>query len=87
MDRKYTAQEMRIVADRLEEFGCKGEVPAMLRQAADMMERDKKYEYAGKYSNGTVSLLHYECIDPLKSFVDEHHRIVRREVGEWEEVK
>lgn len=60
-------------------------------RAAEMMEREekreKKYEYAGKYSNGKVSLLHYEFIDPLKSFVDEHHRIVRRAVGEWEEVK
>lgn len=88
----YTAQEMRHAADTREAWGDKDEVNNMLRQAADMIEREerrkKKYEYSAKYGNGFVSELHSSTIGGTdyakesKGFVG----VVRREVGEWEEV-
>ena len=61
-----------------------------LRQAADGTEqeekREKKYEYAAMYEDGEVSGLHYVDIEPLKHGLHSNHRMVRREVGEWEEV-
>ena len=73
------------------------EVIPMLRQAADMMEskkRKRKYEYALKWGDGVIECksdsikrtkerengLNRRLVEPCVS-------IVRREVGEWEEVK
>lgn len=70
----------------------------MLRQAADDKERletvmkecekkrEKKYEYARKFLDGDVSSEHRES--PRMVFGDSVHgrMIVRREVGEWEDV-
>lgn len=104
----YTAQEMREAADNFWVSGVISEVKdedgrvvkqikndaiiAMLRQAADALEREerreKKYEYAAKYGNGFVSELHSTTVGGTeyakenKGFVG----VVRRQVGEWEEV-
>lgn len=55
------------------------------KQAADAMEREKKYEYAEKFKEGIVSCLHREKPmdrrDMYRGSVN-----VRREVGEWEVV-
>ena len=99
--RIYTAQEMREMANR-EKFKCSfvtrtlnggiildctSDVCAMLRQAADALEREekreKKYEYAEKYSEGYVSCIHEQSMLIHCNF----GVAVRREVGEWEEVK
>ena len=56
---------------------------------ADMMEhekkREKKYEYAQRYDDGLVSSWHdSEMID--RTLILDDSDVVRREVGEWEEV-
>ena len=87
----YTAQEMRYAADLREAWGDKDEVNNMLRWAADMMEREakrkKKYEYAEMYSNGDVGHEKGDSIDDVNRFLSDGSIIVRREVGEWKEVK
>lgn len=92
MGRKYTAQEMRKVAKSL--FCCEvcldfdnRDIAAMLRQAADMMDAKKKYEYAEMYSNGGVGYEKGDSIDDVNHFLSDGSIIVRREVGEWEEFK
>lgn len=114
MARKYTAQDMRELADRmfdyrndafgLEIYDCRSnsvdcdathDVICMLRQAADEMERERKYEYSQrrhdeKLGIDIVDMLHCSS---LEGALDLHGRwnknmpIVRREVGEWEEVE
>lgn len=83
--KRYTAQEMRVRADYLEGALADAKTAAMLRQAADMMECERKYEYAEKFKEGIVSYLHREkpmdCCDMYSGSVK-----VRRSVGEWEEV-
>ena len=80
----YTARDMRQTANVEELVGRPG-VAAMLRQAADMIEcearRDKKYEYAIKFDDGDFDCVHSEY--PMHSC----YKLVRREVGEWKEVK
>lgn len=100
MAKVYTAKEMReaaIVADTVEVsdqfYGQEmDKIAAMLRQAADAMDREKKYEYAVEY----IDLYHggwsvYKdglTLDEAQKLSHENFsRIVRREVGEWEEVK
>ena len=77
----YTAQEMRVRADYLDGALADAKTAAMLRQAADMMERERKYEYAEKFKEGIVSCLHREkpmdCCDMYSGSVN-----VRRSVGE-----
>lgn len=88
--KQYTAQEMRDAILKLKAFqGNKMtllRIEDMLRQAADAMERKKKYEYAEKFKEGIVSYLHREKpmdrLDMYRGSVN-----VRREVGEWEEVE
>lgn len=87
MSKTYTAQEMRNVAECLHYDNPTRfiiEAAAMLRQAADMMEREerrvRKYEYATTMSNGSPSQTHHS------SHIFGYHAF-RREVGEWEEVK
>lgn len=58
----YTANEMRVRANYLEGALADAKTAAMLRQAADMMEREdreKKYEYSVVLS-GFVSHMHDE---------------------------
>ena len=51
----YTAQEMRDEARfHAIKHGDDYIVAAMLRQAAEALEREKKYEYAEMYSKGEV---------------------------------
>lgn len=71
-------------------------VIAMLHQAADMMEqeerREKRYEYA-LYSRPLVSSSGdpvgeiFSSKEPVRRIMFPGDSIVRREVGEWEEVK
>lgn len=95
MARVYTAREMRQAANA-EELVGRPVVAAMLRQAADSLdreEREKKYEYKVLYRmhDGRVSdsITHTEDIQiamySLKVYSghDDAH-IVRRPVGEWE---
>ena len=85
----YTAQEMRIRAAYLERALADAKTAAMLRQAADVMEREekreRKYEFAEKFKEGMVSYLHIDRpIDHGE--ICQGSIVVRREVGEWEEV-
>ena len=90
----YTAQEMRGMADELDD-AIYTTASAMLRQAADAMEREKKrvkkYEYAEKcVTDGGWSIVYRHRTDLLayaKEIQDSGTELVRREVGEWEEVK
>lgn len=94
MAKTYTAQQMRDVAQCLHYNSPTKltiEAAAMLRQAADFMEREekrkKKYEYALKESNGTISFRHFDDIDSLGcDYRAEEYTAMRREVGKWEEV-
>lgn len=85
MSKVFTAQEMRQRADEEERHWHDHVTAAMLRQAAADLEREKEYEYAIRYPNGSVSKMHYNDIIGSKSFVF-HTKILRRPVGEWEEV-
>ena len=80
----YTARDMRQTANVEELVGRPG-VAAMLRQAADMIgreaRREKKYEYAIKFDDGDIDCVHSEY--PMHSC----YKLVRREVGEWKDVK
>lgn len=93
MDKIYTAQEMRDMVVGLEQnlkYGMERVVIAspklieMLRQAADALEREekqpKRYEYSLVLSGGQVSSIHDEVYC-------RYLHTLRREVGEWEEVK
>ena len=95
----YTAQEMRVRSDYLEGALADAKTAAMLRQAANMMEREekreKKYEYAAHYyRNGCMvgkSMERWETLQEAKwanLYCRGGETIVfaRREVGEWEEV-
>lgn len=109
MTKQYTAQDMRDASlwfyyppnstGKAKDFD-RIEISAMLRQAADMMERkerEKKYEYAIRYKKGRsecierMSKTHYEsdvlALADACPLVTEETVLVRREVGEWEEVK
>ena len=96
MSRKYTAQEMREMALVEESYGW-DVVAKMLRQAADMMERERKFEYTAEYvkrRSGKVDgkcAYHFNSFDVAKRFKyyplkGEKLRFIRREVGEWEYV-
>lgn len=102
MSKKYTAGEMRQMAGYIEYersvqyFSDVEKISAMLRQAADALERERKheYEYAARYfypsgviatayifDNQTDAELFSVSRDGAKKI------ICRRSVGEWEEVK
>lgn len=100
----YTAKEMSDTAMDIEAHVVMGSIDAfdstliramnMLRQAADLMEREekreKKYEY-GVMSNSRCegvydSHLHARLKMDLLHICKKECDLVRREVGEWEEV-
>lgn len=101
---KYTAKEMREVADNLdsiyvapecedkkEQYGYLSIASMMLSQAADAIEREKRYEYAARSNyDGFVDPEHCDESELSANFsclkCDEY-TVVRREVGEWEEVQ
>lgn len=89
----YTAQEMREEANKVTRYDFYV-ASDMLQQAADMMEReakrDKRYEYSvhpadvyGVFQHRSAAELN---VKTLKTIGIRAH-LVRREVGEWEEVK
>ena len=85
MDDKYTENDMREEARIFEARGGSSNIAAMLRQAADAMDREdkreKRYEYSEKYSDGEISPFHDEERIDLK-YTLEGSVVVRREVGE-----
>lgn len=96
----YTAQEMRERAEIIENAFLDIPTAEMLSQAADTLEREeksqKKYEYAAKYlsvddETDVISKTHYESAEQATvTAVKVHgigHVVIRRSVGEWEEVK
>lgn len=102
MSKVFTAQEMRHAEDSREAWGDNDEVNNMLRQAANAMEREKKYQYAVKCNGNTIyancngdaiyNITTNACrarssVKELKAEGFINPRLVRREVGEWEEVK
>lgn len=93
MKKKYTAQEMRDMANCLHYNSPTKltiEAAAMLRQAADAMEREereRKYEYAVRNLDGVVIDIHKDTkIRAIDCKIEKKETVVRREVGEWEEV-
>lgn len=110
MTRKYTAQEMREMATEAEVIEVADQfyghdmdtIAAMLRQAADLMEREKKrekrYEYATKWDDGKIdgispckdevtdSISFVQYISSISADDQTGCKLVRREVGEWEVV-
>lgn len=89
--RVCTAQEMRVRADYLEVALADAKTAAMLRQAADDMERETKYEYS-VHPPEVNGVFQCRAGAELKALMLKHAcngdlTIVRREVGEWEEVK
>lgn len=104
MSKIYTAQAMREMASR-EKFKCSfvtrtlnggiildctSDVRTMLCQAANALEREKKYEYAVKYwhrNGGGYELEHFDTLETAKEVSSGSLKILRREVSEWEEVK
>lgn len=95
MSRKYTAEEMRDMALNIimSEDDWIEDAAAMLCQAADEMEREKKYEYAVRWTDGSISCNSNNIKDALdaESGINADGLIichaVRREVCEWEEVE
>lgn len=85
MSKVFTAQEIRQRAFEEEIFWRDHLTAAMLRQAADLMEREKKYEYTHKYGDDVIAVNHTDDVE--KCFVPMGAVMVRRPVGEWEEVK
>lgn len=90
MAKIYTAQEMRVIANIKQNILGDETTAEMLRQAADLMEREekreKKYEYATMTDDGWVGRSHFNLIELIDDTLDEGDKLVRREVGEWEEV-
>lgn len=92
MAKIYTAYEMRQTANA-EELVGRPNVAEMLRQAADALEREgereKMYEYAAKYKCGFVSGAHFNTANrtAYARSREDFDCVVRRPVGEWEEVK
>ena len=96
----YTAQDMRNASKCL--FACEvdlehdnRDIARMLRQAADMMERETRYEYAvqivraGRKVGMTSG--HYDTPEKAEKSLTyvrsgETPVVVRRSVGDWEEV-
>lgn len=96
----YTAREMREEAEYLNfAYGGHSRAIAMLKQAADMLDRCenaiKDYEYSVKYTKGNkcvgMSAYHYKTKEQAHNdkipMAGEKAIVVRREVGKWEEVE
>lgn len=76
---QYSAKELGIAIDAAVD---------MLKHAYGM-EREKKYEYAVKESGSHILPVHSDCANTFDGLArgDDHCVIVRRSVGEWEEVE
>ena len=91
MSKVFTAQEMRQRADEEERHWHDHVSAAMLRQAADALERkekrEKMYEYGYRDKIGCVPSCHFETEDVARMCAINNPTIVRRPVGEWEEAE
>lgn len=102
MHKVYTAQEMRAFADAIAgdlcdnghrvEYTYDDLIPVIesLRQAADMMEREKKYEYGVRIGENQIDCDRdyiFESKEYARTVAGDSLQVVRREVGEWEEVR
>lgn len=78
---KYCAEDLRNAAEDVENFSGYDEdiIADMLRFAADVLGREKKYEYASVLPDGSMSCAHDDVMEA-------GYHAFRREVGEWEEV-
>lgn len=97
--KRYTAKEMRERAEIIENAFLDMPTAEMLRQAADMMEREEKreknYEYGIRYCVDDGSVFederHFDSLKDAKDNADvsgyDELKFDRREVGEWEEVE
>lgn len=102
MKRVFTVQEMRELAEMIDHGGAftltdpsiiEANV-AMLRQAADMMVRESKYEYGVKFhgcdGSARIDNMHFRSLSEANEFNEviglDETTVVRREVGGWEEV-
>ena len=91
MAKTYTAQELREAANIYECGYFCDNVIEMLRQAADMMGREEKYEDSVKFIDGIISPMHEDERLSVSGGLEAVRRdgltAVRRTVGEWEEVR
>lgn len=100
MAKQFSADEMREISYAFEPRGVvaridngNGEreilardIVAILRRAADLTEQDereKRYEYSIKNPNGGIMKTHEDEMFPIMPLIC---KVVRREIGEWEEV-
>lgn len=84
-----TDEEILKLADKFDGFLHDVVVVDILRdyvRLRKLEKRKKKYEYARKYLDGDVSSKHYESPKTIFGDSVQGRMIVRREVGEWEEV-
>lgn len=87
MASKYTAQQLREHAEWQEKlYGPNYIVADMLRQAADMMDQERKYEYGafGRVFSTLNAAMLYAEMNKARGI---RPAVVRREVGDWEDVK
>lgn len=91
LDSVYVAPECE---DKKKQYGYLSISGMMLRQAADAMEREekrekreKKYEFATMTNDGWVGRLHFDIVELIDDTLSDGDKIVRREIGEWEEMK
>lgn len=84
---KYCAEDLRNAAEDVENYSGYDEdiIADMLRFAADVLEREKKYEYA-LVSNGVMYSNHYCDFQSATLTRGFGEKVVKRAVGEWEEV-
>lgn len=89
---KYTAYQMRVASKACEEGGHRT-VAAMLRHAAEVMEREEKREYEySVYPPEVNGVFQYRAGAELKALILKQggisdETIIRRSVGEWEVVE
>lgn len=92
MNRKYTAAEMRETASL---SFLPDKVTYMLRQAAEIMEEKerervfgKRYMYFERYPGGWIcNHAFYDTLEEARAMKLPRNTIVRRSVGEWEDVE
>lgn len=89
LDSVYVAPECE---DKKEQYGYLSIARMMLLHAADDLERkekrEKKYEFALRTPTGWIDEeATQNTLEDIKLFCEDGNTIVRRSVGEWEDVK
>lgn len=91
MSKKFTAQEIR---SAVQKSICEDNIAEMLLQYADELEREKRYEYAIRFDESKNLYARSTDYEYAKRVMDNVCadglivcHIVRRSVGEWEEVE